>query len=285
MYTIGELLIKGYDILKSSDIESYMLDSQLILSYVLKRDKLHVILNRNENVCDEVKDRYMKLIKLRAQKMPVKYITGECEFMGLNFKIRQGVLIPRPDTEVLAERVIEEIKNQKYHKVCDVCCGSGCIGISLAEYTCLDKVTCLDISNSAIETAKENIHSLHLNDRVSVFESDLLKYSIQKNERYDVIVSNPPYIKTSDMESLMEDVRNYEPHEALDGGDDGLDFYRKITAQSTSVLTQGGLLAFETGYDEKEAVLDIMEREGFKGIRSFKDLAGLDRVVMGHFYS
>lgn len=281
MSTIGELLTKGYDILKSSHIESYRLDSQLILSYVLKKDKLHVILNRNENVSDEAKDAYMEFIKLRAQKMPVKYITGECEFMGLNFKVRQGVLIPRPDTEILTEEVIKEVKSKNYRNACDVCCGSGAIGISLAEYTPLSHVICLDISNIAIETAKENARLLSLSGRVSIFKSDLLKYSMQKDEHYDVIVSNPPYIRTCEVGNLMDEVKNYEPHEALNGGCDGLDFYRKITEQSVSVLNEGGLLAFEIGYDEKEAVWSIMKQKGFIHIKSFKDLAGLDRVVMG----
>lgn len=285
MHTIGELLTKGYKLLKLSNIESYKLDSQLLLSYVLKKDKLHVIINRNESVCDEAQEKYMKFIRLRAEKMPVKYITGECEFMGIDFKIRPGVLIPRPDTEILTEEVIKEIKDKKYNNACDVCCGSGAIGISLVEYTSLSKIVCLDISPKAIETSKENVCLLSLSDRISVVKSDLLKYCLKNHEHYDAIVSNPPYIKTSDMETLMDEVKNYEPHEALDGGCDGLDFYRKITEQSLSVLNEGGLLAFEIGYDEKEAVCNIMKQKGFTDIKSFKDLAGLDRVVMGHFHS
>lgn len=283
MYTIGELLIKGYDILKVANIESYQIDCQLLLSYVLEKDKLAIILNRNEKIDDFYSDIYMKLVYKRAKRMPIKYIIGQCEFMGINFSIKEGVLIPRPDTETLVESVIQDINKNKFNKVCDVCCGSGIIGISIAKITSIDNVLCLDISEKSIENTKENIKNLSLGDKVSVFKSDTLSYPITKNEKFDVVVSNPPYIKTSDIPELMEDVKDYEPYEALWGGDDGIDFYRKITQESTKILIEGGLLAFEIGFDEKERVQEIMDKNGFNNITCINDLAGLNRVVKGYF--
>lgn len=283
MYTIGELLIKGYDILKRVNIESYQIDCQLLLSYVLKKDKLSIILNRNEKVDNLDSDSYMELVYKREKRMPVKYIIGECEFMGINFNIREGVLIPRPDTETLVESVAKDINKNKFNKVCDVCCGSGIIGISIAKLTPVSNVLCLDISEKSIENTKENIMNLCVGDKVSVVKSDTLSYVIAENEKFDVVVSNPPYIKTSDIPELMEDVRDYEPYEALWGGDDGIGFYRKITQESTKTLIDGGMLAFEIGFDQKDEVRHIMEQNGFCNVTCIKDLAGLNRVVKGYF--
>lgn len=278
---IGEVLKYAYDILKKENIDTYMLDAQLLLQKVLKKDKLFIILNRNETLSKDEEEEFLKLINLRKDKMPVKYILGECEFMGLNFYVKEGVLIPRADTEILVEEVIKEIKENNYNRICDVCCGSGAIGVSIGKYIENSTVDCYDISDIAIEVTGKNIERFSLKDRVTVEKSDLLTVAIKQNKKFDVIVSNPPYIKEEVIPTLMEDVKDYEPYIALCGGIDGLDFYRKITNQSLEILENDGLLAFEIGYDQGEAVKELLIENGFTDVRVINDLAGLNRVVIG----
>jgi release factor glutamine methyltransferase len=206
---------------------------------------------------------------------------GECEFMGYVFKVREGVLIPRPDTEVLVENVISRVKERGYRRICDVCTGSGIIGITVAKECEETEVLCLDISSVALETAMENAKNLGVSERVEVVFSDLLGYALERELRFDVIVSNPPYIRTSDIGGLMADVKEYEPFEALCGGEDGLEFYRKITEQSMMLLRKEGMLAFEIGYDQRADVMNILADKGFGNISAAKDLSGNDRVVLG----
>lgn len=276
---IREILIESYGILKKVGIESYILDSQLILSKVLNVDKLFIMINRGFDLNPKQEAEFSRLIQLRKNKMPVNYILGQCEFMGMNFIVRPGVLIPRPDTEILVECAIEHINKQSYTKICDVCSGSGAIGIAIAEFIKDTKVTLYDISNDALDVSKLNIERFDLSKRVRAEFSDLLQVAIDKNEKFQVIVSNPPYIRDEVIPTLMEDVKNYEPYIALSGGEDGLEFYKRITKQSLQVLEKGGLLAFEIGYDQREQVVEILLRSGFKAIECTKDLSGNDRVV------
>ena len=279
--TIGSLLTCGYEKLKNAGIESYQIDSQILLSKAMDKDRIFILTNRDMPVGEKASDEYLRLVDLREKKMPVKYILGECEFMGYMFKVREGVLIPRPDTEVLVENVIALVKERGYRKICDVCTGSGIIGITVAKECEDTEVLCLDISSAALETAMENAKDLGVSERVEVVFSDLLEYALDREIRFDVIVSNPPYIRTSDIESLMVDVKEYEPFEALCGGEDGLEFYRKITEQSMLLLCKDGMLAFEIGYDQRADVMDILAEKGFRNITSAKDLSGNDRVVLG----
>jgi release factor-specific protein-(glutamine-N5) methyltransferase len=283
--TIGALLNKGSEILKKENIDSYVLDAQLLLAKALQKDKLYIVTNRNEVVEKAIVEKYLGYIQLRKEKMPVKYILEECEFMGINLYVKPGVLIPRPDTEVLVETVLEEIKNREYTAVCDVCSGSGAIGIAIASMVNNVKVECIDISDIAREVNTKNIIKNSLEHRVSFTSSDLLDKAISEGKQYDVIVSNPPYIREAVIEELMEDVKKYEPHLALSGGEDGLVFYRKITEQALKSLKNGGLLAYEIGYDQREEVETIMKELGFEDVKCIKDLAGNDRVVTGVFKS
>lgn len=278
---VGELLKEGYEILKSVQIDSYQIDSELLLGKVIQKDRLFMLLNRDYEVSLSESEEYFNLLNKRKNKMPVKYMLGECEFMGMPFYIKEGVLIPRPDTEVLVETAIEEIKKSNFKNVCDVCCGSGIIGISIAKFIESVKVKCSDISDTAKEVTTENIIKLRVEDKVEVFKSDLLQYFIGKGEKFDIIVSNPPYISSCVIETLMEDVKNYEPYQALCGGEDGLNFYRKITEQSLQILNKGGVLIFEIGHDQGESVSNILKQNGFSEINCIKDLAGKDRVVRG----
>lgn len=279
--TIGELLNMGNEILKESSIPSYILDTQLLLAKTLDVDKLYVITNRNLKVSPKEEKEFMELINLRKGSMPIKYILGKTEFMGIDLNVKEGVLIPRPDTENLVEIVLEYIEKENYENICDLCTGSGAIGISLAYHKDNINVHCIDISPISNEVVLENINKFGLSDRVRFINSDLLKIPIKEGYKYDVLVSNPPYIKSEEIDTLMEDVKSFEPHLALDGGEDGLIFYKTITRESKEILNSKGLIAFEIGKDQGIEVSEILSSFGYKNIKIIKDLSGFDRVVIG----
>lgn len=281
--TIGELLDIGSQILKEEEIDTYILDAQLLLGNVLAKDKLYIITNRDKNVSVRDEKEYLELIEKRKNRMPIKYILGETEFMGLDFNVEEGVLIPRGDTEILVEELLSIIKNEDELNVCDLCSGSGAIGISLACYREKINVEEIDFYEIPEKITKKNIIKHGLEDRVKFIKSDLLREPINQGKKYDIIVSNPPYIKANEINNLMDDVKKYEPHTALDGGNDGLTFYRRIIEESKVVLNNEGILAFEIGYDQGEEVSNLMKEAGFYNIKLVKDLAGLDRVVLGYF--
>lgn len=280
-YNINILLKQGYKILKDKKIGSYILDVQLLLGKAINKDRLFIFINGDYKVTKEEAEKYYYYLKLREKKMPVKYILGQCEFMGMDFMVEPGVLIPRPDTEILVEQALKEIDNNKYYNICDLCCGTGAIGISLAKLAEHIDVVCCDISDTACKVSEQNLEKYSLSKRVNVVKSDLMEYFILNKIKFNMVVCNPPYIKESIIDTLMEDVKNYEPHEALNGGEDGLEFYREIVKQSLKVLTKSGMLMFEIGYDQKKDVTGILVEYGFKNITCIKDLAGKDRVIKG----
>ena len=280
---IGELLENGSKVLKDNDVDTYILDAQLLLGMVLAKDKIYLITNRDKEVSVKDEKEYLNLIEKRSKKMPIKYILGETEFMGIDLDVEEGVLIPRGDTEVLVEEVLSIINEEDSLDVCDLCSGSGAIGISLAILRKNIKVDEIDNYDIPEKVTKSNILKHALENRVKFIKSNLLSEVIKQEKKYDIIVSNPPYIKASEIDNLMDDVKVYEPHIALDGGEDGLVFYRKIIKESKLALKDNGLLAFEIGHDQGESVKKLMEEEGFSNIRLVKDLAGLDRVLLGYF--
>lgn len=283
--TIGKLIDSGVKILKDNNIETYILDTQLLLGKVLKKDKLYLITHRDEEVGKEDENSFFDLLGKRKEKMPMKYILGESEFMGLDFYLEEGVLIPRGDTEILVEEVLKLISENDKSKVCDLCCGSGAIGIALAYYRKNIKVDAIDYYDTPQKVTIENIKRHRLQERVNFIKSDLLGKVIESGEKYDYLVSNPPYIREDVIETLMDDVKKYEPHTALSGGKDGLDFYKRIIKESKYVLNSNGILAFEIGYDQAEDLEELMKEENFINIKVIKDLAGLDRVIIGNFHS
>lgn len=277
--TVRELLNEANTILKNAKIETYILDANLLLAYVLKKDKLWLMTNSFERISEEKEKEFLELVRKRESKYPMGYILEETEFMGIDFTVKEGVLIPRGDTEVLVEQVLKNIDEDESLEICDLCCGSGAIGLSLAIFRKDIKVDLLDIDKKPELVTKINIEKLDLSNRAKFIHSDLFK-SVE-DKKYDIIVSNPPYIREEVIDTLMEDVKNYEPHLALSGGEDGLVFYRKIIKDSVNLLKGKKILAFEIGHDQGEDVSNLMKESGFENIHVIKDLAGLDRVVIG----
>ena len=280
--TIGELLIDGNKILKEANIDTYILDTQLLLGKVLGKDKLHLITNKEEEVSKFKEREFYSLIEKRKNKMPISYILKTTEFMGLDLHVEEGVLIPRGDTEILVEETLKFMDEDKEYEVCDLCCGSGAIGISIAHFRENTKVDLIDYYDVPEKVTKRNIVKQKLSNRAKFIKSDLLNEVINQQKKYDILVSNPPYIKEEVIDTLMEDVKDYEPHTALSGGNDGLDFYRRIVDDSDKILKENGILAFEIGHDQGEEVSNLMIEKGYKNVRVVKDLAGLDRVVIGN---
>lgn len=288
-YTIKSLLQEGIEILNEGDFKTPLLDAQLILCYTLNVDKLYIYTHRDDKVSDEAVDKFFEFINRRKEGYPIQYIIGRQEFMGLNFNVAEGVLVPRPDTEILVEKVIEIVNNsflkdKKRVNIVDIGTGSGAIALSLAYYLKNAFVYSIDISKKALEVAVKNCKKFEVQDRVLFLEGDLFKplSTLNVENNIDIIVSNPPYIPTDEIEELQIEVSKYEPRIALDGGKDGLDYYREIVKGLSKYLTNHGVVAFEIGYNQGQDVKKFLEDSGlFKKIEIIKDLAGHDRVVVG----
>lgn len=279
-----EVFKEGERCLKEAGIEEASLDARLLLEYVCKTDRNTLLAHGEREVCEAEYERYKGLLIERAGHIPLQHLTGEQEFMGLTFIVNNKVLVPRQDTEILVEEVLRNLHDGM--RILDMCTGSGCILLSLLQYSndCVGMGA--DLSGEALETARENYRRLREarpQMEADFIESDLFA-EIPKQERYEIIVSNPPYIRTGVIETLMPEVRDHEPVMALDGKEDGLFFYREITGRAGAYLTRGGMLFYEIGYDQAADVCKIMEEEGFREIEVVKDFAGLDRVVYGSWF-
>lgn len=278
--TYRELLIWCEDKLNNAGIKEYKSDAYILFEHALGISKTMFFVKSNDKV-DEESSSVLKLkgnVEKRCERIPVQYITNSQEFMGLEFYVDENVLIPRFDTEVLVEEVLKYIKGfEGLPDVLDMCTGSGCIAISLAKLGNTGKVTASDIHEGSIEVAKRNAKSNEV--EINFVKSDL--FDLLEGTSFDIIVSNPPYIRTEVLETLMTEVIDHEPVRALDGTEDGLMFYRKITKAAVKHLNRPGYLAYEIGHDQGDDVAEIMKSNGFVDVKVIKDLAGLERVVTG----
>lgn len=278
MLKIKEIFLKYKNILKKENFETYSLDVEVLLMEVTGFSKTQLYINTEYVLSNEEFEKFEKFFERRLKKEPIAYIIGKCEFMGLDFCLNNDTLIPRADTEILVEKAIEIISKNNFKTGIDIGTGSGAISISILKY-CKDiKMTAVDINENAIFKAKENAEKNQVLDRILFLKSDLFE---NVYEKFDIIVSNPPYIKTNDIEKLEDNVKNYEPKRALDGGESGLIFYEKITENATEYLQNKGYLIYEIGCDQAEDVKKIMIKNKFEDIKILKDLAGLDRVIFG----
>lgn len=275
MKTLEDALHIGRKILKENGIEEADLDAWYLLSYQLHISRTQFFMQPEAEIADSQYDQYLKLVKKRANRIPLQYITGSQEFMGFDFYVTEDVLIPRQDTEILVEEIL---KTSSGKSVLDLCTGSGCILISLAKLGGIKTGLGVDISKKALAVARENAKRLEAD--VNFLESDMFH---EVKGKFDIIVSNPPYIPTKDIEDLMEEVKNHEPKLALDGSEDGLLFYRIITHNLKEYLNPGGFIFFEIGYDQGESVKTLLQNAGVTDIKLRKDLAGLDRVISGRY--
>lgn len=280
--TLKQLYKVGTVKLAEEGIEEFSLDAWYLLEYVTGVSKAMYFAEPERAVSEENADRYIDCIRRRAAHIPLQHITGEQEFMGYPFCVNEHVLIPRQDTEILVEEAIQVMRPKM--KVLDMCTGSGCIVLSILKM-CREKyyMTDLqgigaDVSEEALKVARENGRRLGV--PVTWIQSDLFA-KIQEEEKYDVIVSNPPYIETAVIDTLQEEVRLHDPYIALDGKEDGLYFYRRIISEAGKYLKTQGKLMFEIGCDQAESVEELMKNAGYEQITVKKDLAGLDRVVYG----
>lgn len=273
--TIGELQKQGLEALAQNKVEEALLKTRLLMAHVLCKTKEYLIIHSDDEIGDKQIEEFQAGINKLKEGTPLAYITHHQEFMKLDFYIDENVLIPRPDTEILVESVLEKSKEIKNANILDLCTGSGAIAISLAKYL-QSNVTAIDISSKALEIAKNNAQK---NDvKITFLESDL--WANVEEKQWDVIVSNPPYIETKVIETLQTEVK-HEPIIALDGGKDGLDFYRRIITGSLEYLKTKGLLALEIGYNQAEEVTILIKNTGcYNEIEVIKDLGGNDRVVL-----
>ena len=287
MQTFHELLTQGTQLLMDAGIEEARLDAWLLLEYTADISRAWYYAHPESEVNEEIVSEYLSLCQKRAEHIPLQHLTHQACFMGYDFYVDERVLVPRQDTEVLAEEALQQLRNMRNPRILDMCTGSGCLLLSLLMEIPDAIGVGVDISEAALAVAERNRKNLELEKRAVLVQSDTFSGDyFQKNSgnislEYDMLISNPPYIPTEEIGKLMEEVRFHDPVLALDGREDGLYFYRRITEQAGKYLKPGGWLMYEIGCEQGADVSAIMQGEGFTEVAVKKDLAGLDRVVIG----
>lgn len=276
--TISELILFGEKKLKNIT-DNNLLDSKLLLSEVLNSDSIYLFLNSKEMVSEEKNKLYNSYLDRRILGEPLQYIIGHQEFMGLEFLVKEGVLIPRSDTEILVETVLNKLDSNGAYKILDIGTGSGAVHISLAHFMKNSEFVSVDISDIPIEIAKKNAIINNVSNRITYYNSDLFE---NIKEKFNVIVSNPPYIPTEVIDGLQNEV-SFEPKIALDGGKDGYDFYKRIIIEAKDYLIGIGLVAFEVGHDQANTIKELFRLAGYVDIEIYKDLSSIERVVIARY--
>jgi release factor glutamine methyltransferase len=285
--TLSQLLKEGTELLRESAIEEAGLDAWLLLEYTTDKSRAYYYAHTEEEVTQEQETTYRNLIRQRAAHIPLQHLTHQAFFMGYEFYVNEHVLVPRQDTETLVEKALKIMEPMKEPVILDMCTGSGCILLSLLLERQDSSGYGVDLSGDALAVAIKNAERLGVADRAVFIKSDLFSYGkfqeiySEKIPKYDILISNPPYIPTEEIEELMEEVRFHDPRMALDGKEDGLYFYREITRQSVEYLKPGGWLLYEIGCSQGEEVAAMMRAAGYEQVQVLQDLAGLDRVVCG----
>lgn len=279
IWTIGRILQWTEQYFQSKEMDTPRLDGDVLLSHVLGKDRIYLYTHYDQPLIQEELDAFRPLVQQRAKGHCVAAIIGEKDFMGLTFKVNDKVLIPRPDTETLIEHVLGTYSKDSHIRILDVCTGPGTILLSLLHYLPNASGVGLEISTDALSVAEENCDRFNVNNRVQLLESDMFSSLSDKTEKFDLIVSNPPYIRTGDAKLLSQDVLN-EPHIALFGGEDGLEFYRILAKECGTYLKSQGRIAFEVGYNQSEEVSTLLKEVGhYSNIQCIADLGGNNRVV------
>ena len=279
--TYRECYEQGCRTLQAAGIEEAALDARLLLETVCGTDRNDLLVHGEQPVAPEAEEKYLNWIRQRAEHIPLQQLTGEQGFMGLTFSVNEHVLIPRQDTEILVEEVLKELHDGM--RVLDMCTGSGCILLSLLHYSNDCEGLGVDLSAEALEVAGRNVLKVLTPEKAEhahFLQSDLFE---KVEGKFEIIVSNPPYIASAEVEKLMPEVRDHEPRMALDGTEDGLYFYRRIIEEAGKYLVSSGMLFFEIGYDQGQAVSELMRTEGYCEVQVVQDYAGLDRVVFGTY--
>lgn len=279
--TYRECYEQGCRTLQAAGIEEAALDARLLLEAVCGTDRNDLLVHGEQPVAPEAEEKYLNWIRQRAEHIPLQQLTGEQDFMGLTFSVNEHVLIPRQDTEILVEEVLKELHDGM--RVLDMCTGSGCILLSLLHYSNDCEGLGVDLSAEALEVAGRNVLKVLTPEKAEhahFLQSDLFE---KVEGKFEIIVSNPPYIASAEVEKLMPEVRDHEPRMALDGTEDGLHFYRRIIEEAGKHLVSSGMLFFEIGYDQGQAVSELMRTEGYCDVQVVQDYAGLDRVVLGTY--
>jgi len=277
LYTVQELVTLSENYLASKGCKTPRLDAEILLAHVLGMDRLHLYLNLERPLEKDEVDAYRQLIGRRGKRVPVAYLTGKKEFYGREFEVNESVLIPRPETEILIDQAVSVLKTMPSPRILDMCTGSGVIAITLAHLVPQAHVLAVDISSEALAIAKRNADRLGVGDQLSFLQSDM--FTSLPQQQFDLVCANPPYIPSDDWENLDQEVK-LEPKIALDGGQDGLDYYRIIIAKAPLYLTVGGTLIMEIGWNQGQAVTALAQARGFVNCRIVPDYAGKDRVVV-----
>lgn len=270
--------------LHEAGIEEAALDARLLLEEVCGTDRNTLLAHPDRMLSEEERTSFEKMVSAREKRIPLQQITGYCDFMGIRFYVNPDVLIPRQDTENLVEEAMRYLHDGM--RILDVCTGSGCILLSLLRYSNGCKGIGIDLSDEALSVARKNAEALELSGQASFFQGDLFAalVSAGREEKFELLVSNPPYIRSDVIETLMPEVKDHEPRMALDGDADGLSFYRRICREALPYLCGGARIVFEIGYDQAADVMRIMEDAGYCGIETIKDYAGNDRIVTGVYF-
>lgn len=283
MITVLEAIQLSTSYLEKKGVESARTNAELLLAHIMNCKRLELYLSFDKPLKDNELNFYREFIRKRGMRIPLQYILGSVEFYGYNFKVDENVLIPRPETELLVEKIIEDNSDKNNLRILDIGCGSGNISIVIANKIKNSNVIGIDVSELAISNAEKNKTALCENNNVSFLLVDILKDKLESLGRFDVIVSNPPYVSLDDFNKLEPELKDNEPRISLTDESDGFTFYKRIISKAGEILNSSGLIYFEIGKDQYKVIKEMMAENGFSKISIIKDYSGIERIITGEF--